>query len=106
MRHQLAVVAAMLLLALGTFAFRLAGPVLRTRIALPARAGRLLETGAVVLLAGLVATTALTTDHSFAGVARPAGVAVGGLLAWRRAPFFVVVLAAAATAALVRLLPL
>ncbi|HEU5417984.1 MAG TPA: AzlD domain-containing protein [Streptosporangiaceae bacterium] len=71
MRHQLAVVAAMLLLALGTFAFRLAGPVLRTRIALPARAGRLLETGAVVLLAGLVATTALTTDHSFALPGQP-----------------------------------
>ena len=39
----------------------------------------------------------------FAGVARPAGVAVGALLAWRRAPFVVVVLAAAATAALLRL---
>jgi len=39
----------------------------------------------------------------FAGIARPAGVAVGALLAWRRAPFVVVVVAAAATAALLRL---
>jgi hypothetical protein len=39
----------------------------------------------------------------FAGIARPAGVLVGALLAWRRAPFVVVVLAAAATAALLRL---
>ncbi|NEA91734.1 AzlD domain-containing protein, partial [Actinospica acidiphila] len=42
-----------------------------------------------------------TEGGEFAGWARPAGVAVGGVLAWRRAPFVVVVLgAAAATAAL------
>jgi len=106
MRHQLAVVAAMLALAAGTFAVRLAGPILRSRISFPSRAERLLEAGAIVLLAALVATTALTAGHGLAGVARPAGVAVGGVLAWRRAPFLVVVLAAAATAALIRLLPL
>ena len=57
----------------------------------------------MVLLAALVATTALTKGHGFAGFARPAGVLVGGVLAWRKAPFLVVVLAAAATAALLRL---
>jgi hypothetical protein len=41
---------------------------------------------------------------AFAGIARPAGVAVGALLAWRKAPFVVVVVAAAATAALLRLI--
>jgi branched-subunit amino acid transport protein len=106
MVNQLAVVAAMLALAAGTFAVRLAGPVLRTRISFPARAERLLEAAAIVLLAALVATTALTTAHTLAGVGRPAGVAVAGLLAWRRAPFIVVILAAAATAALIRLLPI
>jgi hypothetical protein len=40
----------------------------------------------------------------FAGMARPAGVAVGAVLAWRRAPFVVVVFAAAAVAAGLRLL--
>ena len=44
-----------------------------------------------------------TDAGGFAGIARPAGVAVGALLAWRRAPFVVVVVAAAATAALLRL---
>jgi hypothetical protein len=39
----------------------------------------------------------------FAGLARPAGVLVGALLAWRRLPFVAVVVAAAATAALLRL---
>jgi hypothetical protein len=39
-------------------------------------------------------------------VARPAGVLVGLVLAWRRAPFLLVVVAAAVTAAGLRLLGL
>ena len=104
MRDTTLVVAGMLTLSAGTFAFRFAGPVLRERIALPPWAGRLLEVAAVVLLAALVATTALTKGHGFADVARPVGVLVGGVLAWRKAPFLVVVLAAAGTAAVLRLL--
>ncbi|SEP52465.1 AzlD domain-containing protein [Amycolatopsis saalfeldensis] len=87
----------------GTFAFRFAGPVLRTRVKLSPRAERLMALSAIVLLAALVATSALTEGHSFAGIARPAGVLVGGVLAWRKAPFVAVVVAAAATAALLRL---
>jgi branched-subunit amino acid transport protein len=98
------VVAGMLTLSAGTFAFRFSGPVLRERIAFPSWVERLLEVGAVVLLAALVATTALTKGHGFADVARPLGVLVGGVLAWRKAPFLVVVLAAAGTAAILRLL--
>lgn len=90
-------------LALGTFAFRFAGPVLRTRVKLSPKAERLMALAAVVLLAALVAVSALTEGHGFAGVARPAGVLVAGVLAWRRAPFVLVVVAAAATAALLRL---
>jgi branched-subunit amino acid transport protein len=98
------VVAGMATLAAGTYALRLSGQVMRARISFPPRAGKLLEGAAVILLAALVATTALTQGHGFAGVARPAGVLVGGVLAWRRAPFLVVVIAAAATTALLRLL--
>ncbi|MEU5262754.1 AzlD domain-containing protein [Amycolatopsis sp. NPDC021455] len=90
-------------LALGTFAFRFAGPVLRSRVKLSPRAERLMALAAVVLLAALVAVSALTEGHGFAGFARPAGVLVGGVLAWRKAPFVLVVVAAAATAALLRL---
>jgi branched-subunit amino acid transport protein len=96
--------AGLLTLSAGTFAFRFCGPVLRQRITFPPCAERLLEAAAVVLLAALVATTGLTEGHGFAGVARPAGVLVGGILAWRKAPFLVVVLAAAATTAVLRLL--
>lgn len=90
-------------LAVGTFVFRLAGPALRGRVKLSPRAERLMVLGAVVLLAALVAISALTDGHSFDSVAKPAGVLVGGVLAWRRAPFVLVVVAAAATAALLRL---
>jgi branched-subunit amino acid transport protein len=98
------VAAGLIALSAGTFAFRFAGPVLRQRITFPPRAERLLQAAAVVLLAALVATTALTKGHGFAGFARPAGVLAGGVLAWRKAPFLVVVLAAAATTAVLRLL--
>ncbi|MEV6896761.1 AzlD domain-containing protein [Amycolatopsis sp. NPDC051372] len=94
---------ATVVLAAGTFTFRFAGPVLRTRVRLSPRAQRLMALSAVVLLAALVATSALTEGHAFAGIARPAGVLVGGVLAWRKAPFVAVVVAAAATAALLRL---
>ena len=95
---------AVVLLAAGTFALRFAGPALRSRVELPAGIEAMLATAAVVLLTALVATASLTRDDGFAGTARPAGVLVGGVLAWRRAPFVVVVLAAATTAAVLRLL--
>lgn len=96
-------VAGVLSLAVGTYAFRWAGPALRDRIRFPERARQLLEIGAVVLLAALVAVTTLPFGTGHLGAALPAGVAVGGVLAWRRSPLLVVVLAAAATTALLRL---
>jgi branched-subunit amino acid transport protein len=96
-------VLAIVALAAGTYAFRLAGPVFRQRARIPERAQRLLFTAAAVLLIALAATSALTQGHGFAGWARPAGVLVAGILALRRAPFPVVVVAAAATTALLRL---
>jgi branched-subunit amino acid transport protein len=98
------IVAGVLILSVGTYGFRLAGQLLRTRVRFPPRAVELLEVAAVVLLTALVAVTALTQGHGFAGFARPAGVAVAGVLAWRKAPFVVVVMAAALTTALIRLL--
>ncbi|QES43183.1 branched-chain amino acid transporter [Streptomyces venezuelae] len=98
-----ATLACVLALAAGTYVFRLAGPVLHGRVELPARFQELLTVGATVLLVALLATGALTEGQAFAGWARPAGVLAGGVLAWRRAPFAVVVVGAAATTALLRL---
>jgi branched-subunit amino acid transport protein len=109
-----ATVAVILALAVGTYAFRLVGPALHGRVELPARVQELLSAGAIVLLAALLATGALTENGGFAGWARPAGVLVAGVLAmgvpplgrsraWgRKAPFAVVVLAAAGTTAVLR----
>ncbi|MFI1726039.1 AzlD domain-containing protein [Streptomyces sp. NPDC020489] len=97
-----ATVAMILALAVGTYAFRLVGPALHGRVELPARVRELLTAGAVVLLTALLATGALTEAGHFAGWARPLGVLAGGVLAWRRAPFAVVVLGAAGTAAALR----
>ncbi|MCA1655821.1 MAG: AzlD domain-containing protein [Pseudonocardiaceae bacterium] len=105
-------ITAILVLAVGTYAFRVTGPLLRARLTrahgdtatLPPRLTELMSTAATVLLVALVATSALTAGGSFAGVALPAGVVVGGVLAWRKAPFVVVVIAAAAAAAGLRLL--
>jgi branched-subunit amino acid transport protein len=95
--------AAILVLAVGTYAMRLVGPLTQARVQLPARAERLMNDAAVVLLVALVATTALMEGDHLAGVARPAGVLVAGVLVLRRAPFPVVVVAAAATTAVLRL---
>jgi branched-subunit amino acid transport protein len=94
---------AIIALAVGTYAFRLAGPLLRSRIAVSEEVGRYLSFAAVALLAALVATAAFLDGGAFVGWARPAGVLVGAVLAWRRAPFVVVVVGAALTAALLRL---
>jgi branched-subunit amino acid transport protein len=101
---SMTLVVAVIALGVGTFAFRFAGPLLRTRVRVSPRAERLLTVASVVLLTALVANAAVLQGDGFAGFARPAGVAVGGILAWRKAPFAVVVVAAAATAAILRLL--
>ena len=94
---------AIVALAAITYGFRLVGPLCRGRLTLPAGATVLFADAATVLLIALAATSALFTGHDFAGWARPAGVLVAGLLAARRAPFPVVVIAAAAVTALLRL---
>lgn len=96
--------AAVVVLAAGTYLLRLAGLALRDRVTVPARVDRYLDLGATALLVALVATAALTADGGFAGWARPAGVAVGAVAAWRKVPFVLVVVLAAATTAGLRLL--
>jgi branched-subunit amino acid transport protein len=97
-------VVAVLMLAAGTYAFRVAGPLLRERVELSERLRVLLSTAALVLLAALVATASVMDGRHFAGLALPAGVLLGGVLAARKAPFLLVVIAAAACTAGLRLI--
>ncbi|WP_030158358.1 AzlD domain-containing protein [Glycomyces sp. NRRL B-16210] len=96
--------AAILALAAGTYLIRLSGAVLRDRITLSPRAEAVIRAGAVVVLLALAATSTLLVDGAWGGWALPAGVLVGGVLAWRKAPLAIVVIAAAATTAVLRLI--
>ncbi|MEJ8277658.1 AzlD domain-containing protein [Pseudonocardia spirodelae] len=94
-------VAALAVLAAGTYLMRLLPLALHGRVAPSARTVRLVELGAVALLVALVATGTWFEGGGFAGWARPAGVAVAAAALAVRVPFvLVVVLAAAVTAAL------
>lgn len=89
-------------LAVGIYLTRFAGPVLRERITVSDRVERLLSQGATVVLFALVVTTAFVVRGGFAGWALPSGILVAGVLAWKKAPFIVVVVAAAAVTGLLR----
>ena len=95
---------ALFALAGGTYLLRFGGIALRGRVQLPARVERYVDLGATALLVALVATAALLDGAAFAGWARPLGVAIGALAAWRRAPFVLVVVLAAGTTAGLRAL--
>ena len=95
---------ALLVLAGGTYLMRLAPLLLRDRLRLSARTVRFVELGAVALLVALAATGTWFEGQEFAGWARPAGVAVAVVAVWRKVPFVLVVILAAATTAGLRLL--
>ncbi|SNT25982.1 AzlD domain-containing protein [Rhodococcoides kyotonense] len=92
----------MIALAVGTLAFRIVGPMVRSRITVPARVEEISSMSVAVIFVALVATSALVVDKQFAGFALPIGVLVAAVLAWRKAPFVAVVIAAAATTATLR----
>ena len=85
---------ALLSLAAGTYLIRLLGLLLPGRVRVPAHVERYFDLGATALLLALVAVSTFTQDGGFAGWARPLGVLVGAVAAWRRVPFVLVVLIA------------
>jgi branched-subunit amino acid transport protein len=93
-----------LILAVGTYAFRIVGPAVHGRVRLPRFVDDLLGDGAIVLLSALTVTSAVFEAGQFAGWARPIGVAVAGALAIIKAPFPVIVVSAALVTALLRLI--
>jgi hypothetical protein len=96
--------AAILLLFGATALLRVSGPLLHHRIALSEQAKSWLPLPAVALIAALAATSSVLAVGEFAGPARVTGVVVGSLAALARQPFIVVVVLAAVTTALLRLL--
>lgn len=100
----MSVLVAVLVLGLGTMAVKSAGPVLAAGRALPAGLERFVTLVPPALLAALVATGTFGTVDGLALDARAVGLLVAALALWRRAPFALVVLAAAAATAAVRAL--
>ena len=88
----------------GCYVLKLAGYLVPARLLDHPQVRRLVELLPVALLAALVVVEAVASGrHLHADGPRLAGFAVGAVAVWRRAPFLVVVVAAAVTAALLRL---
>jgi len=104
MSDTLTIVSALALLAIGTYLMRFSGVKLGKRLALSESTQQLLNDGATTLLFAVALSTALFSADHFAGYARVSGVAVAFLLAYKKVPLIVVIIAAAAVTALLRLL--
>jgi branched-subunit amino acid transport protein len=86
-----------------TILFKASGPVLLGGRALPPRVASVVEVLAPAMLAALVVTQTVGGDRALVLDERLAGVLVGGVAVWLRAPLLVVMVVAAATAAAIRL---
>jgi branched-subunit amino acid transport protein len=93
---------ALLLLAAGSYALKASGPLLLGDRELSANTSRLLALAAVPLLAALIVVQTVGDGQHLTLDARAPALAVAAVCVWRRAPFLVTVLAAAATAAALR----
>ena len=87
-----------------SYGLKAVGPVLAGGRELGPRTRRTLDLVSVPLLAALILTQTVGDGHRLVLDARLPALAVAAVLIWRRAPFLVVVLAAAGTAALLRAL--
>ena len=91
-----------LLLVVGTYLLRIAGPLLSRHYRFSGEFKQLLaEMVAVLLFAVAVSATFFEADH-YAGHARVLGVCVAAYCAYKKLPFVVTVLSAALSTALVR----
>jgi branched-subunit amino acid transport protein len=93
---------ALLVLAAAAYLLKAIGPVLAGRRTIDGELRTVLDLVAVPLIAALVVVQSLDGGERIVLDARIPALAVAALLVWRRAPFIVVVLAAAGTAAALR----
>lgn len=92
------------LTAAGCYGLKLAGYYVPERVLARAQVRRVVELLPVALLAALVVVEAVADGRQIdLDGARLAGVAVGAVAVWRRAPFLLVVVLAGLVAALIRL---
>lgn len=89
-------------LAVGAYAFKFTGLVILGGRTLPAPFERCLALIPAAVISALIVKDTVTQGREIVIDARAAGIAVAVLLAWRRAPLIVVIVAGAAVTALVR----
>ena len=92
----------LILMTLGTFALKSAGPLVLGDRALPLRVQQLVDLLPAALLSALAIVSTVGDGRAIVLDARVVGLLVAGLALWRRAPFVVVVVVASAATALVR----
>jgi branched-subunit amino acid transport protein len=93
---------AMLVGCLGVYLFKLAGLSVPDSVLTRPTIQRIAALLPIVLLAALIGVQTLGLGQSIHVDARLAGVTVAGVAVWRKAPFLLVVILAAATTALFR----
>ncbi len=91
-------------LAVGTYIFRLAGPFIGKHFDFSSKSKSLLSESSAVLLFAVAIAATLFEGDAYAGNARVIGILVAGFLAYRKMPFLVIVLSAAAVTSLLRLM--
>ncbi len=95
---------AVVVVGVATMLFKAAGPVFLGRRPLPARARRVVDLLAPVMLIALVVTQTFAADCGVTVDARVPGVAVGAIALWLRVPLILAMVIGAAVTALIRAL--
>jgi branched-subunit amino acid transport protein len=93
----------LVIMTIGTFALKSAGPLLLGERSLPLRVQRVVDLLPAALLAALALVSTVGDGQQIVIDARLIGLFVAGLALWRRAPFVVVILLASAATAVTRL---
>lgn len=92
----------LVVLAIGTYGLKAAGPLVLGGRTLPGLVTRLADLAPAALLAGIVSVSTFSSGSELVLDARAAGVAAAGAALLARLPFVVVIAIAVATTALVR----
>jgi branched-subunit amino acid transport protein AzlD len=94
----------LIVLAMGTYAFKAAGPLVVGDRRLPVRIQSLIDLLPAALLAALAIVATVGNGSSVVIDARLVGLVVAGVALWRRLPFVAVIVLASAATAIVRAL--
>jgi branched-subunit amino acid transport protein len=94
----------LIVMTLGTFALKSAGPLVLGDRALPLRLQQVVDLLPAALLAALTVVSTVGDGRAIVLDARLVGLVVAGIALWRKLPFVVVVVLASAATALVRII--